>query len=120
MLIFKEKNAINSSSIDLENGIIWDNRFKFNIGNEFVDKELKVCMLDMENYTDIKNKLDFQNLSKSSMNNHKDILFTLPVIKNLEKVVAIPHISYYDGFKSNSGVDVIFTPGFVSRFTHFL
>ena len=54
------------------------------------------------------------------MNNHKDILFTLPVIKNLEKVVAIPHISYYDGFKSNSGVDVIFSPGFVSRFTHFL
>lgn len=120
ILIFREKNAINSNSVNLKNGVIWDNRFRFNIDNEFVDEELKICLLDMEDYIDIKDKLDFQNLSKSSMNNHKDILFTLPVIKNLEKVVAIPHISYYDGFKSNSGVDVIFSPGFVSRFTHFL
>lgn len=120
ILIFKEKNAINPYSVNLRNEVVWDNRFKFNIDNEFIDEELKVCQLDMKDYIEIKDKLDFQNLSKSSMNNHKDILFTLPVIKNLEKVVAIPHISYYDGFKSNSGVDVIFTPGFVSRFTHFL
>ena len=120
ILIFREKNAISDYSVSLKNDVIWDNRFKFNIDNEFANEELKICQLDMKNYIEIKDKLDFQNLSKLSMNNHKDILFTLPVIKNLEKVVAIPHISYYDDFKSNSGVDIVFSPGFVSRFTHFL
>ena len=76
--------------------------------------------MQLEDYIKIKDKLDFENLRKLSNNNHKDILFTLPVIKNLEKVVAIPHISYYDDFKSNSRIDIVFNPGFVSRFTHFL
>ena len=120
ILIFKEKNSISSDSINLRNGVIWDNRFKFNIDNKLFDEKLEICLLDMEDYINVKNKLDLQNLSKSSMNNHRNILFTLPVIKNLEKVVAIPHISYYDDFKSNSGVDAVFSPGFVSRFTHFL
>ena len=64
-MIFREKNAINSNSVNLKNGVIWDNRFKFNIDNTFVDEELKICLLDMENYIDIKDKLDFQNLTKT-------------------------------------------------------
>lgn len=120
ILIFKEKNAIDDHCISLKKGVIWDNRFKFDIDNEFSDKDLKICQLQMEDYIKIKDKLDLRNLSELSKNNHKNILFTLPVIKNLEKVVAIPHISYYDDFKFNSGVDIVFSPGFVSRFTHFL
>jgi tRNA(Ile)-lysidine synthase len=50
----------------------------------------------MEEYIMLRKHLNLENLAEDSDNNHKPILFTLPVIKNLEKVVAIPHISYYD------------------------
>lgn len=120
ILIFKERNAINNKKFNLKKGVVWDNRFKFEVDEKFIDNEFNICRLDIEDYINIKDKLDLQNLGKLSKNNHRDILFTLPVIKNLEKVVAIPHISYYDGFKFNSGIDIAFSPGFVSRFTHFL
>ena len=71
-------------------------------------------------YIKIKEVLDMKELAALSGNNHTDILFTLPVIKNLEKIVAIPHISYYDDFEAGFEVNVIFRPGFISRFTHFL
>lgn len=120
LLIYREKSKISSRFLNLKNGVVWDNRFQFNVGKDFAAEGFKICRLYMEDYIKIKNKLDLQKISESSKNNHKDILFTLPVIKTLEKIVAIPHISYYDNFKCDSGIDIVFSPIFVSRFTHFL
>lgn len=119
ILIFREKSDVAKKEVFLDNAIIWDNRFRFDINNILV-REYKIERLVMEDYVKIKEELDLQKLANLSNNNHKDILFTLPVIKNLEKIVAIPHISYYDDFEADSRVDIIFRPGFVSRFTHFL
>jgi tRNA(Ile)-lysidine synthase len=85
----------------------------------FVQK-LTISHLTFEEYLSIKDKINLKELAKISDNNHKLLLFTLPVIKNIEKVVAIPHISYYDGFGQEKDVEVVFRPNFISRFTHFL
>lgn len=93
----------------------WDNRFKI-----ILDKPgYTISNLKMEEYIMLRKYLNLGSLAEDSDNNHKPILFTLPVIKNLEKVVAIPHISYYDSEVLSSAIKVIFKPNFISRFTHF-
>jgi len=117
LLIFKEKSAIQNDSINLPYDKFWDDRFQLilpqNLGGEY-----HCGCLEFDDYLEIKDKLNLQELAKISDNNHKTILFTLPVIKNLEKIVAIPHISYYDDFEPK--IQIIFRPNFISRFTHFL
>ncbi|HJD59495.1 MAG TPA: tRNA lysidine(34) synthetase TilS [Rickettsia endosymbiont of Omalisus fontisbellaquei] len=76
-----------------------------------------VTHLSLEDYKIIKKQLDLEPLKNLSCKNHNVILFTLPIIKILEKVIAIPHISYYDNDMWN--FEVSFAPNFVSRFTHF-
>ena len=73
----------------------------------------------MDEYIKLKQHLSLEKLAKDSNNNHNSILFTLPVIKTLEKVLAIPHISYYDSEILTQVIKVIFKPNFISRFTHF-
>ena len=93
----------------------WDNRFEIIInGSNYI-----ISSLSMDEYIELKKHLNLEKLAKDSDNNHKSILFTLPVIKNLEKVVAIPHISYYDNEILSGVIKVIFKPNFISRFTHF-
>lgn len=118
LLIFREKSAINTDSNKLKNIQYWDNRFELTI--EHYSSSYQVGSLSNSEYIEIKGKLELGTLAKISDNNHKAILFTLPVIKNLEKVVAIPHISYYDDFDQGAKARVVFRPSFISRFTHFL
>jgi tRNA(Ile)-lysidine synthase len=95
----------------------WDNRFQVTVNKN--DAEYYIEPLNMLEYIDIRDKIDLNELEQISDNNHKLILFTLPVIKKLEKIVAIPHISYYDVFDLNA-INIVFRPNFISRFTHFL
>ena len=120
ILIFREVYAIDKKHLSLLNNVIWDGRFKFDVNDFTNNSNYKIEQLCMQDYIKIKADLDMKELAELSANNHKDILFTLPVIKNLEKIVAIPHISYYDDFESGFEVNVIFRSGFISRFTHFL
>ncbi|MFV9856733.1 MAG: tRNA(Ile)-lysidine synthetase, partial [Rickettsia aeschlimannii] len=76
-----------------------------------------VTHLSLEDYKIIKKQLDLEHLKNLSFKNHNAVLLTLPIIKILEKVIAIPHISYYDNDMWN--FEVSFAPNFVSRFTHF-
>ena len=119
-MILREISAIEKNSVLLRNGAIWDKRFKFAIDGSASDANYKIEQLCMQDYIKIKADLDMKELAELSANNHKDILFSLPVIKNLEKIVAIPHISYYDDFEVGFKVNIVFRPGFTSRFTHFL
>jgi tRNA(Ile)-lysidine synthase len=116
--IFREKSAIEKSLVKLSLSQYWDNRFAISIEKPTIDNY--IGRLSFDEYVSIKDKINLSLLAEISDNNHKLILFTLPVIKNIEKVVAIPHISYYDGFGQNTINEVVFGPNFISRFTHFL
>ena len=43
----------------------------------------------------------------------------LAKVKKLEKIVAVPHIFYYDDSDLRKNLKVVFKPKFASRFTHF-
>ncbi|MBF8246962.1 MAG: tRNA lysidine(34) synthetase TilS [Rickettsia sp.] len=60
-------------------------------------------------------KLQELNLNRSLC---KKILFSLPVIFNLEKSLIIPHINYWVCCKEKSFY-TIFKPNFIFRFTHY-
>ena len=95
--------------------VIWDNRFRITKNHNL--ENCRVTYLLLEDYKIIKEKLNLEGLKKLSCKNHNAILFTLPIIKILEKVIARPHISYYDN--DMQSFEVSLTPDFTSRFTHF-
>jgi tRNA(Ile)-lysidine synthase len=118
LIIIREKSAIQPYYINIGRGLFWDNRFV--LETDFLDIKYSVTTLDDYNYGKLKQNIDLTKLVHLAGNNYKSVLFTLPVIKNLEKVVAIPHIFYYDKTEFSEALKVTFRPGFVSRFTHFL
>lgn len=96
---------------------MWDNRF---IVKSTVDFDgLIISNLDMKTYQEIRKKLDLTRLSNLSFKSHKKILFTLPVIKKLEKLLAIPHISFYGDDNLRDRIKLSYHPKFISRFIHF-
>ena len=115
LIIYREFGRNPPPDISLNNTELWDNRFRFNLQ----DPQCYVSYLTKVDYQKIKNLLTAVVLQKQSLNHHKTILFTLPVIKKLEKVIAIPHISYYDNCSLSKRLQVSFSPSFISRFTHF-
>ncbi|MCX4084408.1 tRNA lysidine(34) synthetase TilS [Rickettsia hoogstraalii] len=116
LLIYREfGKKLPESKILLDKSVIWDNRFCITRNQE--TPNCFVTHLSLEDYKMIKKQLDLEPLKNLSCKNHNAILFTLPIIKILEKVIAIPHISYYD--KDMWNFEVSFAPNFVSRFTHF-
>ncbi|MFA1688813.1 tRNA lysidine(34) synthetase TilS [Candidatus Rickettsia barbariae] len=116
LLIYREfGKKLPESKILLDKSVIWDNRFCITKNQE--TPNCFVTHLSLENYKIIKKQLDLEPLKNLSCKNHNAVLLTLPIIKILEKVIAIPHISYYDNDMWN--FEVSFSPNFVSRFTHF-
>lgn len=116
LLIYREfGKKLPESKILLDKSVIWDNRFCITRNQE--TPNCFVTHLSLEDYKMIKKQLELEPLKNLSCKNHNAILFTLPIIKILEKVIAIPHISYYDNDMWN--FEVSFAPNFVSRFTHF-
>ncbi|MCX4079134.1 tRNA lysidine(34) synthetase TilS [Rickettsia rhipicephali] len=116
LLIYREfGKKLPESKILLDKSVIWDNRFCITKNQE--TPNCFVTYLSLEDYKIIKKQLDLEPLKNLSCKNHNAVLLTLPIIKILEKVIAIPHISYYDNDMWN--FEVSFAPNFVSRFTHF-
>lgn len=111
LLIYRECGRTFSKEVKLAKNVIWDNRFRYD-GEEVKDSYINNLM--MNDYVKIKDKLDLSNIK-----NHQEILFTLPVVKTLEKILAIPHISYYDDKGMIGKLSFSFQPQFTSRFTHF-
>lgn len=129
----------------IKKNIRLDNRFSFvynqniNIDNNYI-KNLKITYLSQKDYSIIKEDKNFSakfKITKDLLNEYlkfndknmignyaKIILFTIPVIKRLEKIVGIPHISYYDCEELAKMTFIlseafIFSSSFKSRFTHF-
>jgi tRNA(Ile)-lysidine synthase len=116
LLIYREFGKNTPVSVPISNdSVIWDNRFRFR--GEISINGTYIAHLTMNDYTQIKDQLDLTYLSNVTINNALAILFTLPVIKKLEKVIAVPHISYYNGLVERPSFS--FYPRFISRFTHF-
>ncbi|WP_341753200.1 MULTISPECIES: tRNA lysidine(34) synthetase TilS [unclassified Candidatus Tisiphia] len=118
LIICREFGRSLPMDIKLNNIDIWDGRFRFT-GSFANNSGYLVSNLTIKDYSKIRKDLDLTILKETSFNNHVAILFTLPVVKILEKVIAIPHISYYNDEELSKGLDVSFSPNFVSRFTHF-
>lgn len=97
--------------IPLSRSIKWDDRWRCNIDNENV----MISHLTTRDYIALKKDPNFVNLTKKVSQN---ILFTLPALFSLEKVVAIPHIAYYNDANFND-VFFVFEPEFTSRLIHF-
>ncbi|ABV79849.1 tRNA(Ile)-lysidine synthetase [Rickettsia bellii] len=116
LLIYREfGKKLPESKLLLDKQLVWDNRFRITKNHDI--ENCVATYLSLEDYKIIKEKLDLEVLKNLSCGNHNAILFTLPIVKILEKVVAIPHISYYDN--DIKSFNVSFAPDFTSRFTHF-
>lgn len=116
LLILRESSEVQSAQIELSDSAYWDGRFVV----ECSKPGYSIGKLTLLEYAQKRDKFDLRELSLVVGNSHKLILFTLPVIKHLEKIVAIPHISYYDEIELEGALKVTFRPSFISRFTHFL
>lgn len=116
LLVLRESSEINSNPIKLNDRTSWDDRFVI----ECTKSGYSIGKLTLLEYVQKRDQFDLRELSLTVDNSHKLILFTLPIIKHLEKIVAIPHISYYDDIELEGALKVTFRPNFISRFTHFV
>lgn len=93
---------------DLNN--IIDNKFLI----ENIPDNHKLIQLSKDEFNNIKKEnKNISNIIKNQLYNIKDILFTIPVLKNLEKNIIIPHINYGT---NNTKIKVSFTPYYQSKF----
>ncbi len=95
----------------LSSRIKWDGRWRANLD----DDDLTVSFLSMENYIELKKEQKFATLVKKV---NKNILFTIPALFRLEKVVALPHMNYYNDSAAEK-VTFTFEPSYTSRLIHF-
>lgn len=128
IIIYREFGKAPPKDIELENGAIWDGRFValmsypehskdviphsvrdpknndmdpgqlcFRDDSSPTNTPLQISYLKESEYSEIKDKISLEGVVKIN----KKIIFTLPVVKYLEKVIAIPHINYYDDAYDN-------------------
>ena len=121
IFIYKERRYIEKTlslqaSDDL---LLWDNRFQITCPSLCAQNH-HISILDNKECKKIIESCDLTEFTNCSKKIYKEILLTIPVIKNLEKIVAIPHISHYDGDALENNVQIMFKPKFISRFTHFI
>lgn len=112
--VFREFGRKLPEALPLKKGTIWDNRYCY-VGKEIAGAV--ITHLTPEDYSQVKERLTVTENARFL--NIKNALFTLPVVKVLEKIVFIPHISYYHNTDEEEKKNFYFSPSFVSRFTHF-
>jgi tRNA(Ile)-lysidine synthase len=118
LLIYREFGKTIPCNVALNKNSIWDNRFRVKSSINLINAY--ITNLAIYDYNQIKDSLDLKELAHLTCNNHKAILFTLPIIKIVEKIIALPHISYYnENDEVKNKLDLLFQPLFISRFTHF-
>jgi tRNA(Ile)-lysidine synthase len=114
IVIYREFGRVKPDTCSLNKEIKWDGRWRSKIDNS----GLTVDYLRLEEYSKIiKDKKSRHLIAKLP----KYILFTLPVIKYLEKVVAIPHIEYYSNsdFMHLTRDVIVFESNYTSRLINF-
>jgi tRNA(Ile)-lysidine synthase len=114
LIIYKEPSSISTVNTEFVDSYFWDNRFR--LSKTINCDNLSIGRLDLENYSRIKNSLDLSNVIDAGKHKHK-ILFTLPAIKKLEKVIAMPNIDYYEEFSAKD-ITSVFEPQYTSKIIH--
>jgi tRNA(Ile)-lysidine synthase len=117
LCIFREYGKNIPDRLPLQHGAYWDNRYFFSLEEEIGENYyIEQCTED-----------SFKSLSKTfkeTITLPPKIIFTLPTIKSIEKIVAIPHINYYSlegqEYKLNKILSIKFKPSFISRLTHYV
>ena len=94
--------------------LFWDNRFKVYNNSSYTD--LYIGQITFNEYKNIKNKINLDKI-KDTKNHKFKVLFTFPVIKRLEKIIAIPNINYYE---EKLNIKVVFEPQFNLKTLHTL
>jgi tRNA(Ile)-lysidine synthase len=96
IIIYREFGKSPPKDVTLEDGAIWDGRFV--VSSSYSDSPTPIISyLKESEYREIKDKITLND----NLKRNKKIIFTLPTVKYLEKVIAIPHINYYDGAYDN-------------------
>lgn len=114
-----EELVINSRT----NNTRWDERFVITVPNTLASQGVVVTCLSESDITVAKSNLQPEELNYilnyiESSDLTRRILLTLPVVKTLEKLVAIPHINYYDNSEAKL-IRAKFKPQFTSNIVHF-
>jgi tRNA(Ile)-lysidine synthase len=102
--IIREISAV-EANINIEQfcEIIWDNRFKCQLADtQFSD--LKIGALGQNGLKQVLEKTPDLPLGVLP----KKIIYTLPALRNLEKILAVPHICYYASDELKQQVSLIF------------
>jgi tRNA(Ile)-lysidine synthase len=101
--------------IDLKNINLIDNRFSLSIDGD-IEKQYYIQNFTEIDYKSIQDDFDFTILIKTKLKKVKNILFTIPILKDLENNIIIPHINYMSvNVKFDSQIS--FFPQYVSKFT---
>jgi tRNA(Ile)-lysidine synthase len=120
-IVFKNENIIiykeyikKNFRLKLENNLLIDNRFTVSIDEE-INKNFYVSNFTEQDYRKIKGNLDLKTIINKNLKGVRDILFTFPLVEDLENNIIIPHINYMTSETKFSG-KFIFSPKYVSKF----
>lgn len=92
LIISNSLSKNTNEKIEMYN-FMWKDRFKIEIPNHFNIKEMYITSLDKYIWQNLDKKIIIYTEETKSL--PKLSLFSMPVIKNLEKIVAIPYLNYY-------------------------
>lgn len=118
IIIYREFGRCYPRSQVVSNSVVWDYRFKVVDNRKNNRMNLTIDYLKKSDYHLIKSYVE-SNQRNAYFNYSRKILFTFPVIKHLEKVVAIPHIKYYSDKTIQESVSFVFEPKLISRWFHY-
>jgi tRNA(Ile)-lysidine synthase len=112
LTIYREFGRKRPMPAPLSTEVKWDGRWRSSCSIQ----SLLVDYLKQEEYRALKTDSCVARLLESVP---QKILFTIPVIRRLEKLIAIPHIDYYND-ENLRHITFSFEPQYISRLTHFI
>ena len=122
MLLIMYESELNKTdkSVILKNHLLWNNRFLIKVKDDVTEKYV-VDFCSRQDYINIKDELNLRGELRNCLNKFHDILFTLPIIKLNDKIVAIVQINYYDisARQLSKSVEIDFAPSFKSKLIHY-
>ncbi|HJK87531.1 MAG TPA: hypothetical protein QKA14_01615, partial [Candidatus Megaira endosymbiont of Hartmannula sinica] len=122
----------NNNQVNIHNRILFNlKKLGLFLKNIKLNSKLSDISLSYLNHDDLKNNVNIRKILLSYLNDCnidnkkliKEIIFTIPVLKKVEKILLIPHIYKsrdYVVFHKEMNPKFIFRSEFVSRFSHFL
>lgn len=113
LLICRDFGRHIPQSMNIKKGAKWDNRWR-------ILKSIAASKIDTLSKDEYSLLLKDKYVASLLRKLPKEVLFTIPVVRTLEKLIAIPHIGYY-GVSSLKVGDSLFAfePSYVSRLVHF-